>query len=123
MSSDRIRLTASWLLLGAVAAPGLAQVVSWEGTYLPEAEGRGRTALCTPESWIEGTWFQQALAAGECGAPPGVDRDSYRRSRGPFNGVAQFLLEFRVQTDGERSEIPGGAPTVVAMGHFAGEET
>jgi len=106
--------------LGAAAAPGLAQVVSWEGTSVPEVEGWDRTAFCTPERWIEGTWFQQALAAGQCGDPPGGDRDSYRRSLEPFNGAAQFFLEFRVQTDGEQSEIPGGAPALVAMGNFFG---
>ena len=51
---------------------------------------------------------------------PGGGQDTYRRSLAALNGVARFFVEFRVQTDGDRSEIPYGAPTVVAMGNNAG---
>jgi len=37
-----------------------------------------------------------------------------------LNGAALFFLEFRVLTDGDSSEIPGGAPALVAMGNNAG---
>ncbi len=108
------------LLLALAAAPAYAQVASWEGTSLPEADGWDRSAFCTPDRWIEGTWFRQALVAGECGPPPGGDRDSYRRSLEAFNGTTQFFVEFRLETDGDRSEIPGGAPALVAMGNVFG---
>lgn len=120
MRVARIRIIATCLLLDGAVAPAYSQVASWEGTSFPETEGWDRSVFCTPERWIEGTWFWQALAAGDCAPPPDGDRDSYRRSLEPLNGVPQFFLEFRVQTNGDRSEIPGAAPTVVAMGNFFG---
>jgi len=47
-------------------------------------------------------------------------QDSYVLWLTDFNGEPQFFLEFRIQTDGDRSEIPGGAPTVVVLFNFAG---
>ena len=120
MRSDRIVLHASWVLLCMAGVPILAQVVSWEGTSFPEAEGWARSTFCTPGRWIEGSWFRQALAVGECAPPPDGDRDSYRRSLESLNGVTTFFVEFRLQSDGDSSEIPGGAPAVVAMGNFFG---
>ena len=32
----------------------------------------------------------------------------------------KFFVEFRVETNGDRSEIPGGAPALLAMGNFFG---
>ncbi|MCH9002544.1 MAG: hypothetical protein IIC02_08215, partial [Planctomycetes bacterium] len=37
-----------------------------------------------------------------------------------FNGSPTFFHEYRVETDGDRSEIPGGAPTVLAFGNNFG---
>ncbi len=48
----------------------------------------------------------------------GGGRESYLLWLTDFNGVPRFFSEFRVLTDGDRSEIPGGAPTVVAMSCF-----
>jgi hypothetical protein len=120
MGRERIHLVAAWLLLDAAAAAGFAQAPSWEGTSLPEADGWDRNAFCSPDRWIEGTWFRQTLAVGECAPPPSGDRDSYRRSLEAFNGTTPFSAEFRVWTDGDRSEIPGVAPTSLVMGNFFG---
>jgi len=103
-------------LLFVSAVPAYAQVVSWEGESFPETDGWERTTFCTPERVLQDGWLCQAFQIGECGAPPGGDRDTYRRSILDFDGDPEFFLEFRVSTTGERSEIPGGAPVAVAAG-------
>jgi len=44
----------------------------------------------------------------------------YRRSLEPFNGVVEFFVEFRVRTDGDRSEIPSGGAVLLALGNSSG---
>jgi len=120
MRGDRIHLAATWLLLGATAAPVLAQVFSSEFFSDPVSEGWQLVLqYCSPQTWNDQGWYHQALDSDACPPGPG-GRDSYRRSLEPLNGLAEFFLEFRLHTDGDRSEIPGGAPTVVAMGNFFG---
>jgi hypothetical protein len=121
MRSERIRLRATCLLLGATAAPVLAAVFSSEFSSDPVSEGWDLVLqYCEPETWNDQGWYHQELDLDACPPGPGGGRDTYRRSLEPFNGAAQFFLEFRVQTDGHRSEIPGGAPTVVALGNSFG---
>ena len=60
----------------------------------------------------------QDLQIGECIPPPDGDRDSYTRDLDDFDGVPEFFLEWRVQTDGDRSEIDGGAPALLSAGSF-----
>ena len=76
--------------------------------------------FCEPETWIDEGLYHQRLDLDACPPGPGGGQDSYDRWITDFNGEPKFFLEFRVQTDGHRSEIPGGAPTVVAMGNFFG---
>jgi hypothetical protein len=108
-------------LLLAVAATRLpAQVFSSEFDSDPVSEGWELVLrYCEPQTWNEDGWYHQVLDLEACPPGPG-GRDEYRRFLEPFNGVEWFFVEFRVQTDGERSEIPGGAPTVLAMGNFFG---
>jgi len=121
MRNAPIHLTAACALLGAAGMPALGQVFSSEFFSDPVAEGWELTVeYCEPQSWNEGGWYHQQLDLEACLPGPGGGRESFRRSLEPFNGAEQFFLEFRVQTDGDRSEIPGGAPTVVAMGNNAG---
>lgn len=75
---------------------------------------------CEPNSWNDQGWYHQELDLEACPPGPGGGRESFYRSLQPFNGISTFFSEFRVHTDGDRSEIPGGAPTVVAMGNNAG---
>ena len=108
------------LIFLAYAVPGtaLGQVLTYEATNFPEQEGWQRTTFCTPERSLQDGWLHQAFQVGECGPPPGGDRDTYTRSIRDFDGETEFFLEFRVLTTGDRSEIPGGAPVVVAAGSF-----
>jgi hypothetical protein len=116
----RIRLMTICLVLSATLRQAPAQVVSWEGTALPEHQEWERSTFYIPERWIDGTWFYQELTAGECAPPPGGDRDSYRRSVEAFSGASKFFLEFRLQADGDRSEIQGGAPALLVMANDIG---
>ncbi len=109
------------MLLGAVTAPVPAQVVSSEFFSDPVSEGWDLTVeYCEPESWNDEGWYHQQLDLDACPPGPGGGRESYVRWITDFNGQPQFFLEFRLHTDGDRSEIPGGAPTVVTMFNFFG---
>jgi len=44
----------------------------------------------------------------------------YRRSLEALNGQAPFFTEFRVETDGNKSEIPYGGTIVLVLGNNAG---
>lgn len=121
MRSNRICLRATWVLMVATAAPVLAQVFSSEFFSDPVPEGWDLVQqYCEPEVWIEQGWYYQQLDLEACPPGPGGGQDTYVRWITEFNNEPQFFLEFYVQTDGDRSQIPGGAPTVVSMFNFAG---
>ena len=121
MRKARMHLGVSWLLLGAAPTPALAQVFSSEFFSDPVSEGWDLVfEYCEPNTWNDQGWYHQVLDLAACPPGPQGGHDSYRRSLEPFNGVGRFFLEFRVWTDGNKSEIPWGAPTVVAMGNFFG---
>jgi hypothetical protein len=75
---------------------------------------------CDPETWSDGGWYRQILDFEACPPPPEGGQDSYVRAIDVFNGVSAWFLEFRLETTGDRSDIPGGAPTVVATGNAYG---
>ncbi len=121
MRSSRIHLAAACLLIGAVAESAPAQVFSSEFFLDPVSETWELIQrYCEPELWVEQGWYHQRLDMHACPGGTQGGHDSYRRSLQLFNDAAPFFLEFRVQTNGDRSEIPFGAPTVVAMGNNAG---
>lgn len=119
MRKTLIYLRAALLLLGAAAAPGLAQVFSSEFFSDPVSEGWDLVHQICAETWIDDGWYYQQLDGDAC-PPPGGAQDAYVRSITEFNGEPRFFLQFRVQTDGDRSEIPSGAPVAVAMFNFFG---
>lgn len=103
------------------ALSAFAQVFTSEFLSEPVSEGWDvGVVYCDPDTWNDSGWYYQQLDLEACPPGPGGGRDSYRRSLEPFNGVAEFFGEFRVQTDGDRSEIPGGAPALLAIGNFGG---
>ncbi|MBI3834395.1 MAG: hypothetical protein HY287_08715 [Planctomycetes bacterium] len=110
-----------WLLLGSATESVPAQVFSSEFFSDPASEGwdlLGR--YCEPQTWNAEGWYYQRLSLDACPPGPGGGDDAYQRSLQALNGTARFFLEFRLQTDGERSEIPYGAPTVVALANSYG---
>lgn len=121
MKTARVRLRASCLVFSVATAPVSAQVFSSEFFSDPVSEGWERLIYyCEPKTWNDRGWYHQQLDLDACPPGPGGGRDTYRRSLEAFNGAAQFFLEFRLETDGDQSEIPGVAPTVVAMGNSFG---
>ncbi len=105
--------TATAILL--LSAPGFAQVVSYEANSFPEPEWE-RIVDCTPERWIEDGWLHQEVEALQC--DPVSDTDAYIRELGEFDGVATFFVEWRIEADGDRAEIPFGGPAALGSGSF-----
>ncbi|UCC29521.1 MAG: hypothetical protein JSU86_15120 [Phycisphaerales bacterium] len=70
MASKRKRLAATWLLLSAAAAPGLADVFSSEFFSDPVSEDWEQLIYyCEPQTWNEEGWYYQQLDLDAC--PPG----------------------------------------------------
>jgi len=94
------------------------QVITYEGQSFLDDEGWQRSPFCEPERWLDEGWLVERLEPPipECGQPPYGDWDSYRRSVAEFDRATTFFLEWTVFADGERSEMPGAAPAVMAAG-------
>ncbi len=121
MPSARVNLGVVCLLFGTIGASAPGQIASSEFFFDPVTEGwELAVSYCEPESWNDQGWYYQQLSLEACPPGPGGGRESYRRSLQSLNGTTQFFAEFRLQTDGDSSEIPGGAPAVVAIGNFFG---
>lgn len=109
------------LLVGAATQPVAAQVFASEFFSNPVSEGWNLVVYyCNPETWNEDGRYHQVLDLEACPPGPGGGRDVYSRSLQPLNGAATFFSEFRLVTDGDRSGIPYGVPTVLALGNNAG---
>ncbi len=108
----------SFALVAAVTVR--ADVVTFEGLAFPEIEDDSwePTPQCEPDRWIEdGRLLQHVEQA--CWPPPGGDIDRYVRPLADFVGEEEFFIEFRMQTDGDQSEIPGVAPSSLVAGGFS----
>jgi hypothetical protein len=106
--------------LGAVATPGLAQVVPSEFFSDPVSEGWDLIQQICAETRLDDRWYYQEFDPETCSTGSGAGQDAYVRWITEFNGEPRFFLQFRVQTDGDRSEILRGAPSGIAMFNFAG---
>ncbi len=119
-----MRYAAICVLATLLAASARAQVVSSEFLSDPASEGWPLfQQYCDPDLWIEDGVYHQSLDFDACGAPPppGGGEDTYLRDVSRFNGSATWFYEFRVETNGDRSEIPGGGAAGLAAGNFFGE--
>ncbi len=103
-----------FVLMAAVSARG--QVVSYEAISFPDeaAPPWVRIDFCTPTRSLVNGVLVIDVEIGECGPPPGGDSDAYRRELDEFVGANTFFVEFRVRTDGDRSEIIGQSPFALA---------
>lgn len=112
-------LPAIWIVLATAMTPVLAQVFDSEFVADPVSEGWSLVLQsCEPTTWSDRGWYYQQLDLEACPNSHPSGRDVYRRSLQSYNTVKMFFLEYRLQTDGDQSEIPGGSPSVVAMGNF-----
>ncbi len=116
MQLQQTRLTSILLMTGAVTVPGHAQVVSCELLSDPVSEGWDLFQKLCAQTWVDDDWYFQEFDPQTCG----VGQDAYVRSITEFNSEPEFFLEFRVQTSGDRSEIPRGAPALISMFNFFG---
>ncbi len=102
------------------AHPARAQVFTSEFFSDPVSEDWALVLQdCAPQTWNNEGWYHQQLDLDAC-PPASWGRDVYRRSLETQNGEAQFFTEFRVKTDGNRSEIPYGGPIVLVLGNSFG---
>lgn len=53
-------------------------------------------------------WFWQHVELCDGFPPPGGQEGTYRRSLDEFLGEDRFFVEWRIETDGDRSELPWG---------------
>lgn len=111
----------------AAGAFGLAnermfgEIVASEFFVEPVAEGwLIAQHFCEPKFWTTGGWHYQELSMAGCQGSEAGARDAYTRSIQAFNGVAAWYVQHRVFATGSSSEIPGGAPTVLATGNAFG---
>src|SRR5262245_27266343 len=104
----------------AVACAGVAagQVGSYEGDAFPELATPAweRDIQCMPERWLDSGWLVESVEVGQCGPPPGGDRERYLRSLADMAGTPTFFVEWRMVTDGHRDEIVGVAPASLVLG-------
>ena len=108
----------SFALAAVVTVRG--DVVTFEAVDFPEIEDDSWTRLpfCTPVRWVQDGFLLQEVDF-DCNPPPHGDQDSYSRSLADFVGEEEFFIEFRMQTDGDQSELPFGAPAGLAVGGFS----
>ena len=115
-----IAAAASVSLAMAAVMTVRADVVTFEGVDFPEIEDDSwePTPQCEPDRWIEDGRLLQHVEQ-DCWPPPGGDIDRYVRPLADFVGEDEFFIEFRMQTDGDQSEIPGVAPSSLVAGGFS----
>jgi hypothetical protein len=101
----------------ASAVPVFAQVVSYEGTSLPEDQGWERIEVLFPaDRWLQDGWFFQQPEIVAPGPPQVGEEDFYRHSFADFAGVQTFFVEWRIETDGTQQGIPNVSPASLVAG-------
>ncbi|MCH7702426.1 MAG: hypothetical protein IID37_12140 [Planctomycetes bacterium] len=91
---------------------------SYECNSFPDEAGwEVVNEVCDAEQWLDGGWLFQHVETG-CGGPPGGGQFDYTRSLAEFIGEPAFFIEWRIETDGDQSEIDGVAPAALTAGGF-----
>jgi hypothetical protein len=95
-------------------------IFSYEADSFPtEAGWEVGQNYCDPEEWVEGGRFWQHVDICEGQPPPGGQQSSYQRSLVEYVGAERFFVEWKMETDGDSSQMIYGAPatfTVWSMG-------
>jgi hypothetical protein len=112
-------LSVTCFIWGTVASPAIAQIFCSEFLSDPVSEGWDLIQEYCADTWVQTGWYYQQLDRKGCPRGPG-GADVYWRWLEGFNGTPEFFAEFRVQTNGDRSEIPGGAPALVVLANDPG---
>jgi len=105
------------VLLAAATARG--GVFSYESGSLPLESGwQLLSEFCNPQEWLlDGCLFHHVDSCP--GVPaPGGQQIGYTRSLADFDGETQFFVEWRVMTDGPKSEFTGVSPASVSAWSF-----
>jgi hypothetical protein len=108
-------------VISLLAAPGRADVFSYECTsFPPEGGWQLVQALCDPQQWLVDGWLFHHVEQCPGYPPPAGQQFDYTRDLADFAGEEAFFIEWRVQTDGDASEIIGVAPASVSAWGFSG---
>jgi hypothetical protein len=112
-----------WLtpfVIASCAARLLGDVVTSEFFSHPTKEGwtlLGQQGDVT--TWVfDGIYFQDF--PHNCPPGPVCDLEAMRMSIESFNGRPRWFYEYRCSATSDHTEIPAAAPTVLAIGNFAG---
>jgi hypothetical protein len=109
-------LRSAFFIFTASAGLSLGQVVTYDGSVMPELDGWQREGSFDCDRWIEDGWFHQFCELGEWEEPIG-ETDVYRKSLAGFAGVGNFFVEWVVETDIPASILQvSGVGTNVAIG-------
>jgi hypothetical protein len=104
--------------VSAVLAPApyaSGDVYAYECDSLPTSAGwELLQAYCDPQEWVEDGYLFQRVEFCEGSNPPAGQQFDYGRSLDEFLGTEQFFIEWKLETDGDRSEIPWTAPTALS---------
>ena len=115
-----LALTILLVLTVAVPSLSLAQIVSYEATFLlPDEFGFTRIKrLFPPERWLDdGSFFMECEVIDPI-VCYGED-DAYRWNLEAFYGVPRFFVQWRVITDGPRSGIPAVSPASMVASAYS----
>ncbi len=107
----------------AAAAPGFAQLVSYDGTAFPEETGDGwirLDVLYPADRWLDSGWFvQNAHVLG--GGPPVIGEwGFYRRELEDHAGLTTWQLTWVMATDGPQAFGAVSPASIVAGGNSGG---
>ncbi len=119
MARHAVLTSALAVVIALVAVPpAFGSVFSYECNSDPVSAGWDISQIyCEPDQWVDvcppGTTttdycFFQHVELCEGDPPPGGQQASYRRTLDDFLGEDRFFVEWVVETDADRSEIPWG---------------
>ena len=74
--------------------------------------------FCDTTEWLDGGRFLQHVEICPTAEPVSGQTATYRQFLADFEGSSSFFLEWRVETTGDRTEIPFGGPCIVSLGSF-----